>query len=51
VGREYLRRIKLAFDNAGIEIPFPHQTLYFGEASKPIEVALLKKLKGEKVVT
>ena len=34
VGREYLRRIKLAFDNAGIEIPFPHQTLYFGEASK-----------------
>lgn len=51
VGREYLRRIKLAFDNAGIEIPFPHQTLYFGEASKPIEVALLEKLKGEKVVT
>ncbi|MCW8859058.1 MAG: mechanosensitive ion channel family protein [Deltaproteobacteria bacterium] len=51
VGREYLRRIKLAFDNAGIEIPFPHQTLYFGEASKPFEVALLEKLKGEKVVT
>ena len=51
VGREYLRRIKLVFDNAGIEIPFPHQTLYFGEASKPIEVALLEKLKGEKVVT
>jgi len=49
VGREYLRRIKLAFDNAAIEIPFPHQTLYFGEASKPIEVALLEKLKGEKV--
>jgi len=46
VGREYLRRIKLAFDNAGIEIPFPHQTLYFGETSKPIEVALLEKLKG-----
>jgi small conductance mechanosensitive channel len=50
VGREYLRRIKLAFDIAGIEIPFPHQTLYFGEASKPIEVTLLEKLKGEKVV-
>ncbi len=48
VGREYLRRIKLAFDHAGIEIPFPHQTIYFGEASKPIEVALLEKLKGEK---
>ncbi len=51
VGREYLRRIKLAFDDVGIEIPFPHQTLYFGEASKPIEVTLLEKLKGEKVVT
>lgn len=51
VGREYLRRIKLAFDDAGIEIPFPHQTLYFGEASKPVEVAILEKLKGEKVVT
>jgi len=45
IGREYLRRIKLAFDHEGIEIPFPHQTLYFGEASKPIEVALLEKLK------
>ena len=51
VGREYLRRIKLAFDDAGIEIPFPHQTLYFGEASKPVEVAILEKLKGEKIAT
>lgn len=38
VGREFNRRIKLAFDERGIEIPFPHQTLYFGEASKPIEL-------------
>lgn len=44
VGREYLRRIKLAFDEVGIEIPFPHQTLYFGEASKPIDVAIIEKL-------
>lgn len=43
VGREYLRRIKIAFDRGGIEIPFPHQTLYFGEAVKPIEIALLEK--------
>ncbi|KUJ83485.1 MULTISPECIES: mechanosensitive ion channel family protein [Microbulbifer] len=31
VGREFNRRIKLKFDREGIEIPFPHQTLYFGE--------------------
>lgn len=43
VGREYLRRIKLAFDENNIEIPFPHQTLYFGEASRPIELSLLEK--------
>ncbi|MFO7937574.1 MAG: mechanosensitive ion channel family protein [Kiritimatiellia bacterium] len=47
VGREYLRRIKLAFDEADIEIPFPHQTLYFGEASKPFDVTIMEKLKGE----
>lgn len=43
VGREYLRRIKLAFDQHRIEIPFPHRTLYFGEASKPIDLQLLEK--------
>jgi len=46
VGREYLRRIKLAFDANDIEIPFPHQTLYFGEASKPIELKILEKLQS-----
>jgi moderate conductance mechanosensitive channel len=30
VRREYLRRLKGAFDAAGIEIPFPHMTLYAG---------------------
>ncbi|MFP4164476.1 MAG: mechanosensitive ion channel family protein [Chitinispirillaceae bacterium] len=36
VGREINRRIKKRFDELGIEIPFPHTSLYFGEASKPI---------------
>jgi small conductance mechanosensitive channel len=30
VGRELNRRIKRRFDELGIEIPFPHQTVYFG---------------------
>jgi len=38
VGREFLRRVKLAFDEQGIEIPFPHLSLYFGADSKPIEL-------------
>lgn len=31
VGREFNRRMKRRFDELGIEIPFPHQTIYFGE--------------------
>jgi small conductance mechanosensitive channel len=41
VGRQYLRRLKHAFDDRDIEIPFPHQSLYFGEASRPIELKLV----------
>jgi moderate conductance mechanosensitive channel len=32
VRREFLRRLKKAFDTRGIEIPFPHMTVYAGEA-------------------
>ncbi|HXU89124.1 MAG TPA: mechanosensitive ion channel family protein, partial [Methylomirabilota bacterium] len=35
VGREYRRRLKKAFDARGIEIPFPHRSLYMGTASGP----------------
>ncbi len=28
VGREFNRRVKIAFDKAGIEIPFPHRTVF-----------------------
>ncbi|MEW6684471.1 MAG: mechanosensitive ion channel family protein [Nitrospirota bacterium] len=40
VGREYRRRLKKAFDAQGIEIPFPHRSLYMGDASKPFEILL-----------
>ncbi|MCG5530352.1 mechanosensitive ion channel [Halorhodospira halochloris] len=31
VGRAYNELVKKEFDKAGIEIPFPHRTLYFGQ--------------------
>jgi small-conductance mechanosensitive channel len=31
VGREFNRRLKKAFDEKGIEIPYPHLTLYMGQ--------------------
>lgn len=47
VGREYLRRIKLRFDQEGIEIPFPHRSIYFGEVSNPV-VAQCLQATGQK---
>jgi small conductance mechanosensitive channel len=38
VGREFNRRIKRRFDELGIEIPFPHRSIYFGEASPPFRI-------------
>jgi moderate conductance mechanosensitive channel len=40
VGREYRRRLKKAFDAERIEIPFPHRTLYMGEASPPFQLLM-----------
>lgn len=36
VGREMNRRIKNTFDAKGIEIPFPHHTIFWGEPNKGI---------------
>jgi len=47
VGREYLRRIKLAFDENNIEIPFPHRSIYFGNESKPFNLQVLEKYQQE----
>jgi moderate conductance mechanosensitive channel len=38
LGREYRKRLKKAFDDEGIEIPFPHATIYWGENSNPFKV-------------
>lgn len=43
VGREYRRRLKHAFDREKIEIPFPHRSIYFGEASRPFAAQLLNE--------
>lgn len=38
VGREYRRRLKKVFDSKNIEIPFPHRTIYWGEASDAFKI-------------
>jgi small conductance mechanosensitive channel len=47
VGREFLRRIKYAFDENNIEIPFPHRSIYFGEKSKAFDLQLFDKMKND----
>ncbi|NNF06481.1 MAG: mechanosensitive ion channel family protein [Candidatus Eisenbacteria bacterium] len=32
--------IKAAFDEAGIEIPFPHRTIYMGEGTGPLPISM-----------
>jgi len=43
VGRAFNRLIKKRFDELGIEIPFPHQTVYFGQdkdgTAPPLQVS------------
>ncbi len=44
-GRAFLARVKKAFDAEGIEIPFPHRTFYFGEASPPFQIRSVESKK------
>jgi small conductance mechanosensitive channel len=50
IGREFNRRLKKRFDEQGIEIPFPHQTLYIGQdkdgTSAPLNVVMRPDSKG-----
>jgi moderate conductance mechanosensitive channel len=51
VKREFYRRMKRVFDERGIEIPFPHQTLYMGEPKQgkapPLHITIDEKREGE----
>lgn len=44
VGREYRKRVKNAFDAKGIEIPFPHTTVYWGKEINPLKLKLEKEI-------
>ncbi len=47
IGRAFNRLVKMHFDAAGIEIPFPHTTLYFGQdkdgTAPPANLRMLQK--------
>jgi small-conductance mechanosensitive channel len=47
VARELRRRLKLRFDAEGIEIPFPHQTVYWGEGQQPPVFAAMAAPRGD----
>ena len=49
VRREYLRRLKKAFDAEGIEIPFPHLTVYAGQLTTAPTPALPVELRRRAV--
>ncbi len=48
IKREYNRRLKAAFDARGIEMPFPHQTIYFGEDKEGNAPPAFVSLEGRK---
>jgi small-conductance mechanosensitive channel len=47
VSREFNRRVKNRFDQLGIEIPFPHQTVYFGQDKEGRAPPALVRLQQE----
>jgi small conductance mechanosensitive channel len=48
IGREMNRRIKKAFDARGIEMPFPHRTIYWGAPKHGAPPALyIRELQGQ----
>lgn len=55
IGREYRRRVKKAFDEKGVEIPFPHRTIYMGDGASmhgrlPVELVKTAEAAGDGIV-
>lgn len=52
VKREYLKRLKYAFDERGIEIPYPHVTVYAGQlkdgTAEPVRVETMSAASNPK---
>ncbi len=47
VGREYRKRLKYAFDENNIEIPFPHTSVYWGEEINPLKLNINSQIFDE----
>jgi len=47
VGREYRERLKYAFDQNNIEIPFPHMSVYWAEKIDPLKLDIDGHILGE----
>ncbi len=47
VGREYRKRLKVAFDAKNIEIPFPHTTIYWGDQIDPLKLTMNNEEKAK----
>lgn len=47
VGREFRKRLKKAFDQNNIEIPFPHRTVYWGEEINTLKIDSKNRVQGE----
>ncbi len=50
IGREFNRRMKKLFDARGIEIPFPHRTLYWGMPKQGAQEAIHVAVEAESLV-
>ncbi|MFC1605082.1 mechanosensitive ion channel family protein, partial [Planctomycetota bacterium] len=46
--KKIMQQIKERFDEEGIEIPFPHRTLYTGSVTEPFPIRIIKEQQEDK---